>query len=162
MTAEPGRSDPKEDQTQFSNLIMFKLILAAVKFSPASLYALEKGAQLARSYDSKLYLFHALDYRLQELNTTDPRMTEVLKDTEKRFETEVMPRLGGLSGVQYEYRPADPALEVCKIARANNVDLIVLGCHQILEKIGLGRVDYVGMTILEKAPCPIMLVPFNG
>ena len=141
---------------------MFKLILSAVKFSPASLYALEKSAQLARSYDSKLYLFHALDYRLQELTTTDPRITEVFKDTEKKFETQVIPRLRGLSGVQYEYRPADPALEVCKIARANKVDLIVLGCHQILEKIGLGRVDYVGMTILEKAPCPIMLVPFNG
>jgi nucleotide-binding universal stress UspA family protein len=141
---------------------MFKLILTAVKFSPASLYALEISAKLAKSYDSKLYLFHALDYRLQEYTTADPRMTEVLEDTEKRFETEIFPRLEGLSGVKYEFRPADPALEVCKIAQAHKVDLIVLGCHQILEKIGLGRVDYVGMTILEKAPCPIMLVPFNG
>jgi len=23
----------------------------------------------------------------------------------------------------------------------------------------MGRIDYVGMTILEKAPCPVMLVP---
>ena len=141
---------------------MFKLILAAVKFSPASLYALEKSAQLAKTYGAKLHLFHALDYRLQEYTPTDPRMTEVMRDTEKRFKTEVFPRLEGLSGVHYEYRPADPALEVCKLARAQKVDLIVLGCHQIVEKIGLGRIDYVGMTILEKAPCPIMLVPFNG
>ena len=141
---------------------MFKLILAAVKFSPASLYALEISAQLAKSNDASLYLFHALDYRLQEYTTSDPRMTKVLADTEKRFETDVFPLLEGISGVKYEYRPADPALEVCKLARAHNADLIVLGCHQILEKIGLGRVDYVGMTILEKAPCPIMLVPFNG
>jgi hypothetical protein len=35
----------------------------------------------------------------------------------------------------------------------------VLGCHQNPEKMCLGRIDYVGMTILEKAPCPVLLVP---
>jgi nucleotide-binding universal stress UspA family protein len=39
-------------------------------------------------------------------------------------------------------------------------DLIVLGCHQLTEKISMGRLDYVGVTILEKAPCPVMLVPY--
>jgi len=23
----------------------------------------------------------------------------------------------------------------------------------------MGRIDYIGMTILENAPCPVMLVP---
>lgn len=141
---------------------MFNQILAAVKFSPASLFALEKGAQLARGYNSFLYIFHALDYRLTGLDAADPKLTAIIKNTEKLFETEVMPRLGDLSNVKYEFRPADPALEACRIARQINADLIVLGCHQFREKKGLGRVDYVGMTILEKAHCPIMLVPYNG
>lgn len=55
--------------------------------------------------------------------------------------------------------PADPALATCKLAREMEADLIVLGCHQLPEKMCLGRVDYIGMTILEKAPCPVMLVP---
>jgi len=55
--------------------------------------------------------------------------------------------------------PADPALEICKIARHHKSDLIILGSHQESEKMCLGRVDYVGMTILEKASCPVMLVP---
>jgi nucleotide-binding universal stress UspA family protein len=45
------------------------------------------------------------------------------------------------------------------MARELNVDLIILGCHQLPEKMCLGRVDYIGMTILEKAPCPVLLVP---
>jgi len=78
-----------------------------------------------------------------------------------RFEAELKPLVGGLANVKYEFRPADPALEACRIARHIDADLIILGCHQIREKMCLGRVDYVGMTILEKAHCPIMLVPFN-
>ncbi len=139
---------------------MYNNILTAVKFSPASLYALEIGIQLARTHNSWLQIFHALDYRLKDLDASDPKLADLVANTEKRFEAEIKPRLGDWSEYKFEFRPADPALEVCKIARNSNVDLIVLGCHQIREKMGLGRVDYVGMTILEKAPCPVMLVPF--
>jgi len=64
-----------------------------------------------------------------------------------------------LKKVSFKCLPADPALEVCKLARDIRGDLIVLGCHQFREKMGMGRIDYVGMTILEKAPCPVILVP---
>jgi nucleotide-binding universal stress UspA family protein len=50
-------------------------------------------------------------------------------------------------------------MEICKLARHNNCDLIILGSHQQAEKMSLGRIDYVGNTILEKAPCPVMLIP---
>jgi nucleotide-binding universal stress UspA family protein len=62
----------------------------------------------------------------------------------------------------FKCRPGDPALEVCKLARRLPADLIVLGCHQLSEKMSMGRLDYVGITILEKAPCPVMLVPYTG
>jgi nucleotide-binding universal stress UspA family protein len=32
---------------------------------------------------------------------------------------------------------------------------------RISEKISMGRLDYVGVTILENSPCPVMLVPYN-
>ena len=66
-----------------------------------------------------------------------------------------------MKNVIFKSRPADPALEVCKLARELPADLIILGCHEISEKISLGRLDYVGVTILEKSPCPVLLVPFN-
>ena len=63
--------------------------------------------------------------------------------------------------MSFKYMPADPALEVCNQAIQINADLIILGCHQLPQKMPLGRVDYIGITILEKAPCPVMLVPLS-
>ena len=47
----------------------------------------------------------------------------------------------------------------CKLARRIEADLILMGSHNESEKPNLSRVNYVGMTILEKAPCPVMMVP---
>ena len=138
---------------------MFERIIVALKFGPASLSALDKGVAIARLNNAELHIFHAMDYMLQDLETDDPKLIEVKHETEKRFESDVAPLLGDMQNVTFKCLPADPALEACKMARDIDADLIILGCHQLQEKIGMGRVDYVGMTILEKAPCPVMLVP---
>ncbi len=138
---------------------MFERIIVALKFGHASLSALNKGVELARLNDAELHIFHALDYLLQNLEPDDPKLIEAKDEIKRRFESDVAPILGDMQNVSFKCLPADPALEVCKMARDINADLIILGCHQIREKIGMGRVDYVGMTILEKAPCPVMLVP---
>ena len=101
-----------------------------------------------------------MDYSFQDTDEHDPEFVEIKKKTETRFRTEIEPLLGHSSNVTFESRPADPALHVCKLAHKLPADLIVLGCHQLSEKISMGRLDYVGVTILEKAPCPVMLVPF--
>ena len=141
---------------------MFKKILVALKYGPASIYALKKALELARINDAKLHIFHALDYSFQDTDENDPEFVEIKKQTEARFRTEVEPLLGDSSKVTFESLPADPAMHVCKLAHKLPADLIVLGCHQLAEKISMGRLDYVGVTILEKAPCPVMLVPFVG
>ena len=138
---------------------MFKRILVAFKFTPASHSVLEKGIELAKENNAELHIFHALDYRLKALDNSDPKLTEINNDTKSRFETEVKPLLNDFNHVTFGCLPADPALEICRIARHHNSDLIILGSHQEAEKKSLGRVDYVGMTILEKASCPVMLVP---
>jgi nucleotide-binding universal stress UspA family protein len=140
---------------------MFERILVALKFGPASLQALNKGMEIARLNNAELHIFHAMDYRLQDLDKSDPKLLDVQHEAEHRFKSEVEPRLENLKNVSFRCLPADPALEVCKMARNIKADLIVLGCHQLPEKMGMGRIDYVGMTILEKAPCPIMLVPYR-
>ena len=138
---------------------MFKRILVALKFTPASRSVLKKGIEIARGHGAELHIFHALDYRLQALDCSDPKLQKISKETKDRFETEVKPFLDDSKRVTFGCLPADPALEICKIARLHKSDLILLGSHQELEKMSLGRVDYVGMTILEKASCPVMLVP---
>jgi len=138
---------------------MFKRILIALKFTPASQTALEKGLEIARDHGAELQIFHALDFRLQDLDTSDPKRVEISRATEQRFETEVKPLLNGSNNATFRCQPADPAMGICKEARHNKCDLIILGSHQQPEKMPMGRINYVGNTILEKAPCPVMLVP---
>jgi len=138
---------------------MFERILVALKFGPASMSALNKSLEIARKSKAELHIFHALDYLLQDHDEKDPKLLTAKKETEQRYKTEVEPLVGDLKNVTFMCLPADPALEVCRIARNIQADLIVLGCHQLPEKMCMGRIDYVGMTILEKAPCPVMLVP---
>ena len=138
---------------------MFKRILVALKFNPASRTALEKGIEIARQDGAELHIFHALDFRLQELDVSDPKRDEISRATVQRFETEMKPLLNSSNNATFRCRPADPAMEICKLARHNNCDLIILGSHQQPEKKPMGRINYVGNTILEKAPCPVMLVP---
>jgi nucleotide-binding universal stress UspA family protein len=138
---------------------MFNRILMALKFGAAAEFALVKGIELAQAHDAELHIFHALDYMLTELEEDDPKRVKVVADVEQQYASKIKPLLEGLEKVSFRCLPSDPALEVCKMARDINADLIILGCHQLPEKMCLGRVDYVGMTILEKAPCAILLVP---
>jgi len=138
---------------------MFKRILIALKFTPASQTALKKGIEIASENGAELHIFHAQDFRLQVLDADDPKRVELNRVLEHQFETEVKPLLNGSKKATFGSRPADPALEICKLARHNNCDLIILGSHQQLEKKPMGRIDYIGNTIFEKAPCPVLLVP---
>jgi nucleotide-binding universal stress UspA family protein len=138
---------------------MFERILVALKFGPASMFALNKSLEIARKNNAELHIFHALDYLLQDLDENDTKLIEIKEKARHLYETEVAPLLGDLKNVSFKCRPADPALEVCRMARNIQADLIVLGCHQLPEKMCMGRIDYVGMTILEKASCPVILVP---
>ena len=138
---------------------MFKKILMALKFTPASEFALVKGVELAKTHDAELHILHAMDYRLAELEESDPRLIEEKLAVENYYLANIKPLVEDLGKAIFKCKPADPAMEVIKQAIQLNVDLIVLGCHQLPEKMCLGRVDYVGNTILEKSPCAIILVP---
>jgi nucleotide-binding universal stress UspA family protein len=138
---------------------MFNQILMALKFGAASEFALLKGVELAQTHDAELLIFHALDFTLGELPEDDPKRLDFVADAHQQYTTKIKPLLGDFEKVSFTCLPADPALMTCKMAKERGVDLIILGCHQLPEKMCLGRIDYIGMTILEKAPCPVMLVP---
>jgi nucleotide-binding universal stress UspA family protein len=138
---------------------MFKKILMAFKFSPTCKSALKKVLQLAGDSNAELYIFHALNYRLTIMDPHDPKLLEIINQTSHDFKKEVGSDIDEQSNINFECTPADPALEICKIARHVGADLVCLGCHSESGKPSLARVDYVGMTILEKSPCPVMLVP---
>ena len=138
---------------------MFKRILMALKFAPASEFALVKGIELAKIHGAELHIFHALDYTFQGMGESDPKLIEIQEEIKDRYEARIKPILGDFEGVRFTCQPADPGMEVCKQAIQIDADLILLGCHQLPEDMFLGRIDYIGSTILEKAPCPVMVIP---
>ncbi len=138
---------------------MFRQIILAFKFSDACRSALEKAIQLAMANDAELLIFHALDYRLTEFDDHNPKVIEINRKMKKKFETEIKPYLSDFAKFKFGYSPTDPGLEICRIARRINADLILIGSHDRPDKANVTRLDYVGMTILDKAPCPVMLVP---
>ena len=139
---------------------MFNQILVALKFGPASVFALKRALDLARNSGANLHIFHALDYSFQDAEENHPEFVGIKQIAATRYQNEIEPLLEHSKNVTFICQPADPALHVCKLAHKLPADLIVLGCHQLSEKISMGRLDYVGVTILEKAPCPVMLVPY--
>jgi nucleotide-binding universal stress UspA family protein len=138
---------------------MFRKIILAFKFSSACRSALEKAIQLAIKDDAELLIFHALDYRLKGMDQRDPELIRITQQMKEKFETDVKPYLADFPKFKFGYLPTDPGLEICKIARQTQADLILIGCHDRSGKQHVARLDYVAMTILENAPCPIMLVP---
>lgn len=140
---------------------MFKTILVAFKFSKGGMLALETGAKLAREQHADLYVFHAMDYRLQRLKPTDPAFVENKVLFEKRFQTEALPCIDDACSMDFHCLPDDPAMGICTAAIKLKADLIILGEHQNTVGISLSRLDYIGMTVVEKAPCPVMIVPFR-
>ena len=138
---------------------MFKRILMAFKFTHNCKAALAKAAQMAKDQNSELYVYHALNYRLATIDRNDPRIVEMVREANKKYEEDVRPHAGDMPIHTFECAPADPGLEICKVACRIGADLILMGSHNESEKPNLSRVNYVGMTILEKAPCPVMLIP---
>lgn len=140
---------------------MFHRILVAFKFSKAGLLALELGNRLAREQNATLHIFHALDYNLGRLAKDDPNLAEMKALVRKRLDEEVAPHVGDLAKADLICHPDDPAMGICKTAVELGADLLILGAHHTPSKISLGRLDYISMTVLEKAPCPVMMVPYR-
>jgi len=139
---------------------MFNRILVALKFGPASIFALKKSLEIAQDKNAEIHILHVLDYTLQQMDQNEPEFVDIKNEIKLQYTHEIEPLLDEAGEVTFKCLPSDPALEVCKHAQNIEADLIVMGCHQIKEKMCLGRIDYVGITILEKAPCPVLLVPF--
>lgn len=138
---------------------MFEHILIGVKFSESGRSALQTAVELAKVHNSRLHILHVLDYRLKRLDEGDAELQKHIGEACGFFERELRPLTAVLDRVQFECLPGDPAMAVCRIAGEIKADLILLGCHKRPNETPLVRVDYVGSTILEKAPCPVLLVP---
>jgi len=145
-------------------MIELKTILAPTDFSETSKVALNHAKALAEKFGATLHLLHVLPdphaqawsieaagVPVDELQTrwgreAKARLDEALTDAER----------SQLHAVT-ETRVGHPFLEIIRYAKANDVDLIVIGTH------GRGAIEHmllgsVAEKVVRKAPCAVLTV----
>jgi universal stress protein A len=132
-----------------------KTILFATDFSAIADQALDYAASLAKADGAKLLIVHVAElptaYGAGEMyyGIPEPDTDELL-----RMLHNIVP---GNPPVDHEYRllKGDPAREIVRLAKDDNVDLIVLSTHG---RTGLSRVlmGSVAEVVVRRAHCPVL------
>jgi nucleotide-binding universal stress UspA family protein len=141
----------------------FKKILVPVDFSPHAQEAIRTAADLSSRYDASVTLVHVYEsvaYTLPEgyLLYTPQQLADLLSEFDKlltsaRREAEA----AGARRVDSKQLQGVAAFEITEFARANGIDLIVMGTHG---RTGVRHVllGSVAERVLRKAPCPVLTV----
>lgn len=138
-------------------MLPIKTILHATDFSERSAYAFRLACALARDYNARLVVVHAMP---------DPVIgypEGIVLTQPEEFRAEARARLQQL-------RPSDPAISmerllsnddpvtaIVETAKGRNCDLIVMGTHGWtgLTRLLLGS---VAEGVLRRAPCPVLTI----
>lgn len=150
---------------------MFNKILFATTASPACDNAAKVAFDLEMKWDAKLFVFHVLgvptrgyspfvtDVRTGETEQIDPDYVEWVKEEMKNTYADLLKdsensTLEAVIGV--------PHREILRKARAEDLDLIVMGAHTREEDIGAARYrSVVGSTmqkVAKSARCPVVII----
>jgi nucleotide-binding universal stress UspA family protein len=137
-------------------MIALNRILVATDFSPPSEAALVYGRALARTFGASLHVLHLVENTFLRPMPTDPYVFVAAKHQalSERLNNEEAETLHARTIVELSDSPADAIVEY---ARAETIDLIVMGTH------GRGAVSqlFVGSVaerVVRTAPCPVLTV----
>jgi universal stress protein A len=147
-------------------MIQIKNVLVPTDFSEPSDVALRYGKAFAESFQAGLHLIHVLDESALVYPWTSPDGTPIaLGAARSEMENMIKDRLSKiLSDAEREKYSArvstlcgSPFMEIVAYAKAQNIDLIVMGTH------GRGPIAHMLMgsvaeKVVRKAPCPVLTV----
>jgi nucleotide-binding universal stress UspA family protein len=142
----------------------WKRICCPIDFSDASRAAMEVAADLAHRFGAELVLLHA--YPIPGYTFPDgsvmasPKMMQDLADQAQRHIDEwraEAERLVGAPRVRAEKGVGEPAAEILSFAKANGIDLLVLGTHGRtgLEHALMGS---IAERVVRRSHCPVLTV----
>ena len=150
---------------------MFTKILFATTASPTCDNAAKVAFDLELKWDAQLTIFHVLgiptrgyspfvtDVRTGEREQPDPDYVEWVKEEMKNTYGDL---LKDTEGVEIEATVGIPSREILRMARKNDVDLIIMGSHTRQEDVGATRYrDVVGSTmqkVAKSARCPVVII----
>jgi nucleotide-binding universal stress UspA family protein len=134
---------------------MFARILVPTDFSAPSEAALAYGQKMADQFDAALHLLHIVENPFLRAVSGDRRSREEaparwLQDRLREADR----RRGAVTVVE---QSDEPASEILRYAKSNNIDLIVMGTHG---RAGLARaaLGSVAETVVRAASCPVLTV----
>ena len=151
---------------------MFERILFATTASPTCDDAAKVAFDLADKYDSeKLFVFHVpgfptrgysqfvRDARTGEEEQISPEYTEWIHEEMKNTYGELMK---GSENCELVTRVGVPSTEILRMARENEVNLIVMGAHTRQEDVGATRFrKFSGSNmrkVAQRARCPVLII----
>ena len=136
-------------------------VLLATDFSPQSEVARRHAIAFARYHEGSILLVHAQPTPESSagegmlhagVGTSDPR---IVQDRLDAIALEIQQEEG--ISVEARFVDGDPATEIVRIAREEEVALIAMGTHG---RTGVRRVlmGSVAEQVLRRAPCPVLTV----
>jgi len=144
-------------------------ILFATDFSDNSKYALTFALSFAQKYDAMLYILHVIQqpsyplgmYAEISFDAMDKFSQSISDAVEKEMQILKDKDLKGYGKYECMIVHGTPFLEILRMAKEKNAELIVVGTHG---RTGLDHVLF-GSTaekVVRRAPCPVLSVRLPG
>lgn len=144
-------------------MISFRQIIVPTDFSELSLRGLDYAVDIAEKYAAKIKIVYVIEPLLQAADVTWTTVDfEQLnqahhESAEKQMATLVSERVPKTVTATTEILFGKPFVEILKVAKAENADLIVMATH------GRGAISHILMgstaeKVVRKAPCPVLTV----
>jgi len=147
-------------QTAPAARVVFKRILYATDFSPASAVVLTHVASIARRFGSTVYIARVIEPELDEIVPSEP--ADPTFERVHRYVNEELALLRGSPHLRdievHSTVLTGPVTEMLLGAiRDNNIDLAILGTHG---RSGAKRllIGSVAEEVLRQSPCPVLTV----
>ena len=140
-------------------MMLFETILVAVDESPAAMQAVECARKLSKLTGATVILVHAYPKAPEYLG--EPNLSQTIARHIENARKLIEPLAQSLQedGVSTitEILQGPPADAILRVAKARNVDLIVMGARG-LGSLGSLLLGSVSQKVMAHATCPVMVV----
>jgi universal stress protein A len=145
-------------------MLTLKTILVPTDFSDASQAALEYAKGLAAAFGCSIHIIHVMEDLLAHAWSAEVYVAS-MPNLRDEIEKEANERLAAMvtDAEREQFRvatasiPGNPFLEIIRYAKAQQIDLVVIGTH------GRGAIAHmllgsVAEKVVRKSPCPVLTV----
>lgn len=136
----------------------FANIVFGTDFSKASMHAFDTALALAETIGTKLYIFHALELGSAGPITDQRHVEDRISGAKKKIEALYVSKMGSFDNYQVEVWEGTPFVEICKFARQNYADLIIMSHHAREIDADKANLGATMEQVVMRSVCPVMSV----